>query len=182
MYLYLATAEITTANACSTDQPGKGWVRAEGLHSPRGPLGDWLQTYVLGHWFDLAAPTCGCEEPESRKRVNRQWCCTIGAQSFQQQHSFTAVLSWPFISPTTSHSSLRCVGTVVPHPMPWTVLRNWSSVQKLISGVFIFLFICLVSPFFGGWGGVGCVFLFLLTLRQQGKTPSTKLAVLLPRL
>lgn len=139
--LYLVRAKITTANACGTDQPGKGWVRAEGLHSLRGSLGDWLQTHVLGHWLDLAALKCGCEEPESRKTVNKQWCCTIGVQSFQQQHSFMAVLPWLFISLTMSHSSLRCVGTVVPHPMPWTILRNWSSVQKLISGGF--LFICL---------------------------------------
>lgn len=143
MSLYLVRAEKTTANAWATDQPGRDRVKADGLHSQRGSLRDWLQTSVLEHWLDLAVPKCGCDEPEGRKRVNRQWCCTFGMQSFQQQHLFMAVLLLPFTSPTAPHGFLRCVGMVVLQPVPWTVLRNWSRVQKLIRFFFFFFFFSL---------------------------------------
>ena len=104
------------------------------LHSQRRSLGDWLQTSVLGHWLDLAAPKCGCEEPEDRKRVNKQ---TVMLHIRDAKLSAaTLIYGCP---PTTPHSCFRYVGTVVPQPVPWTVLRNWSSVQKLIS-LFFFSF------------------------------------------
>jgi len=48
MSLYLVRAEITTASAWGTDQPGKDWEKADGLHSKRGSLGDQLQTSLWG--------------------------------------------------------------------------------------------------------------------------------------
>lgn len=133
MSLYLARAEIT-ANTWGTDWPGKAWVKVDGSLSQRGSPGDWLQTSGLGHWLDLAAPMCGREEPEGRKSeqtvVLHIWDAKLSAA--------TLIYGCPPTAIHFSHGCLRCVGTVVPQPVPWTVSRNWSSIQKLISFFFFF--------------------------------------------
>lgn len=95
-----------------------GWMG----YTARG-VGNWLQTSVLRHWLDLAAPKCGCEEPEGRKRVSKQAdAAHLGCKAF----SSNTCLWLSCISPTMPRSCLR------------TVLKNWSSVHKWVSFVFFF--------------------------------------------